>query len=380
MQTCAGRYIVARAVERTRSTSDVLRATCWGLVVAALLIAGIYIGSRGLRDFDPALVPYAGASVFAAFGIGYRYSMWLQRPPTRMYWFRGWQVFLQPSRIPGNVVRWIKLLLKEIFAQNFIRNRSRVRWAAHWFISWGCLLAAAVTFPLSFGWVRFETPRDSQEIYNAYVFGIHVSSFRLGTPMALLSFNILDIAAVMVLIGIFFALWRRARDRSALAEQQFAQDLLPLVMLFAICITGLLLTVSTHLLRGAHYLFLAELHAVSVILTLVYLPFGKFFHLFQRPAQLGVDFYKREGAIGMQACCVHCGHDYASFMHIDDLKKIEAQLDIRYQLKDGTHYQNVCPACRRKNLGLTQDALWHAAGRGPVEPLHPEALTARKGA
>jgi hypothetical protein len=22
------------------------------------------------------------------------------------------------------------------------------------------------------------------------------------------------------------------------------------------------------------------------------------------------------------------------------------------------HYQDVCPACRRKNLALTQDALW----------------------
>ena len=37
----------------------------------------------------------------------------------------------------------------------------------------------------------------------------------------------------MVLLGIFLALWRRARDRGALAVQQFSDDLLPLVLLFA---------------------------------------------------------------------------------------------------------------------------------------------------
>ena len=33
-------------------------------------------------------MPYAGASVFSAFGLGYRYSMWLTKPPTRLFWRR----------------------------------------------------------------------------------------------------------------------------------------------------------------------------------------------------------------------------------------------------------------------------------------------------
>ena len=33
---------------------------------------------------------------------------------------------------------------------------------------------------------------------------------------------------------------------------------------------------------------------------------------------------------------------------------------IATQSKFGAHYQDVCPACRRKNLALTQDALWRA--------------------
>ena len=54
--------------------SDVARATLSGLAVAAVLVTGIWFGSRGLRDFDTALVPYAGASVFCAFGLGYSRS------------------------------------------------------------------------------------------------------------------------------------------------------------------------------------------------------------------------------------------------------------------------------------------------------------------
>ena len=51
------------------------------------------VGSRNLQHFDAALVGYTFATLFATFGITYRYAMWLQRPPTRMYWRRGWQVF-----------------------------------------------------------------------------------------------------------------------------------------------------------------------------------------------------------------------------------------------------------------------------------------------
>ena len=37
--------------------ADIARATAWGLFTAVLVMAGIYVGSRQLRDFDVALVP-----------------------------------------------------------------------------------------------------------------------------------------------------------------------------------------------------------------------------------------------------------------------------------------------------------------------------------
>jgi len=153
-------------------------------------------------------------------------------------------------------------------------------------------------------------------------------------------------------------MWRRGRDRGAMSVQQFSNDLLPLILLFSISITGLFLTASTHLMRGLHYVFLSQLHAVTVIFTLLYLPFGKFFHIFQRPAQLGIDFYKRAGEENGRALCIRCEQPFASQLQVGDLKSVQTALAIRYQMDDGTHYQDVCPQCRRKNLALTQDALW----------------------
>src|SRR5262245_51350949 len=222
----------------------------------------------------------------------------------------------------------------------------------------GLCVRRPITFPLSFGWIRVETSQDSQQVYKAFVFGLQAFSFSTASPLAGFIFNVLDISAVLVLIGIFCALWRRARDRGALAVQQFERDLLPITLLFAVSVTGLLLTASTHFLRGYHYGFLSQFHAITVIFTLLYLPFGKFFHIFQRPAQIGVEFYRDAGRRGPQAACACCGAYYASAMHVDDLKQIEYLLGIRYQIGPAHHYQNVCPACRRKNLALTQDAIW----------------------
>ena len=68
-----------------------------------------------------------------------------------------------------------------------------------------------------------QTAPASQDRYHAFVFGLQVAEFRLGTPVATLTFNVLVVAAVLVIVGVFLALWRRARDRGALAVQTQAQ-------------------------------------------------------------------------------------------------------------------------------------------------------------
>jgi hypothetical protein len=355
-------HSLSRTQPRTRAkSSDAPGAILWGLLVAVLTVVGIYLGSRGFKDFDAALVPYAGASVVSFFGLAYRFALWQKRPPTRMYWRRGWQLFLSPRRLPRNLWRLGSLLRDNFLAQKFIEKRSRLRWGAHFLISWGCLLAAGLTFPLSFGWVRFETARTSQHDYDAFVFGMRVFRFAVDSVLAFFVFNALNIAAFMVLGGISLAVWRRMRDRGALALQQLSSDLMPLLLLFAVSATGLLLTASTHFMKGIHYGFLSQFHAVTVIFTLLYLPFGKFFHIIQRPAQFTIAYYREIGAEGPQQRCVRCQAPFASVMHIADLKTTQAELGIAFELGAGKHYQDVCPPCRRKNLGLVQDALWRAA-------------------
>ncbi len=330
------------------------KAICNGVIAALLLVAAIYLGSGEMRHFDPALIAYTSAVVFATFGIVYRYSVWLQKPATGLYWRRGWQLFLRPARLPGNVAWLAGLVWRNIVLQTFIERRSHLRWAAHFLMSWGCIVAVLVTFPLVFGWVHFEADPHNPEAYRAFLFGVPTGTFPAASPVGWITFHILDFCAIAVIAGMVLAFRRRMYDKGAMTVQQFSMDFLPLILLFAVSITGLMLTVSAQWMHGHSYSFLALLHAFSVILTLLYLPFGKFFHIFQRPANLGVQYYKREGEGTAQAACKRCGAAYASQLHVDDLKTVLDALGLDQRFEDGTHYQDICPACRRRLMALNQ--------------------------
>jgi hypothetical protein len=334
----------------------------WGLLVAGLLGVAIFAGSRNLRHIDAALVGYTFSCLFTAFGLGYRYSMWLQRPPTRRYWWRGWASFLRTGHVwknlGGFVVRFVGMFLLNLF----IWRRSPSRGLAHVLIMWGCLLAAAITFPLVFGWVHFQTVPGDLTRYRVFVFGLPTFSFGHASLVGHLIFHGLVWSSFLVIAGVLLALHRRLRDRGAAALQDFQEDLLPLVLLFAISVTGLLLTVSYTWLKGYAYDFLAITHAVTVIFTLLWLPFGKFFHIFQRPAQLAIKFYSDVGKEGGQAACARCGAAFATKIHVEDLIVVERELGYHYEWPEhpAGHYQHVCPACRRKMLALAQGHLWAA--------------------
>jgi hypothetical protein len=145
------------------------------------------------------------------------------------------------------------------------------------------------------------------------------------------------------------------REKGVQAVQTFALDFFPLILLFAISVTGLALTASQLWLQGELYSFLAIVHAITVIAALLFLPFGKFFHIFQRPAQLGVKLYQRAGEAGPGAMCARCGQRFASQMHVDDLKRVLPELGFDYRMPGpaGT-WQDVCPSCKRKSLSLAQ--------------------------
>ena len=340
-----------------RQQAERIRAAAWGTLLTALLAAAIVVGSRNLRNFDAALVGYTFATLFATFGIAYRYSMWLQRPPTRMYWRRGWHVFARRRDIVRNMATLSKRAVVDVAGNRFIFMRGRLRGMAHGLIMWGCLLAAAITFPLVWGWIHFETVPGDLHMYRAYLFGVAMQDFPVESAFAFLIFHGLVWSSFLVIGGVMLAFRRRMIDHGAVATQQFGQDILPLLLLFAISTTGLMLTASYTWMRGYAYDFLAILHAATVIITLLWLPFGKLFHVFQRPAQLGVGFYKDAGARGEKARCLRCGAPHAPRMMIDDLITVERELGFTYEMPGG-HYQQVCPRCRRALFGLAQGAVW----------------------
>jgi NNP family nitrate/nitrite transporter-like MFS transporter len=346
-----------------RQALERVRAGAWATLVMAGLAAAIVVGSRNLQHFDAALVGYTFATLFAAFGISYRYAMWLHRPPTRMYWHRGWQAFFSRRSLAGNVLSLPRRALVEFAANAYIFKRGRMRGLAHWLIMWGCVLAAAITFPLVWGWIHFETVPGDLHTYRTFVFGIPTQDFPVDSVVAFVIFHGLVWSSFLVIAGVMLAFRRRMIDHGAVAVQQFGQDMLPLLLLFAISVSGLMLTASYTWMRGYAYEFLAILHAATVIVTLLWLPFGKLFHVFQRPAQLGVGFYKDAGARGPQAQCRRCREPYASLPMVRDLTQVEQELGFRYELPGGGHYQDVCPRCRRALFGLAQGALWAGASR-----------------
>ncbi len=329
-------------------------AAALALASAIGLILLIYVGSRGLRDFDSALVGYAVATVFALAAIVYRYALWITRPPTWRYFLGGWRSFLSRA----NFRRYSALvpveLWRDIFGQTFLRHRSRSRWLMHLCLFYGVLGSLAVTLPLTFGWIRFTLVDPVR--YRLWVFGLPTFTFGIHAGIGFGLFHALDFTAALLIVGIVIALWRRFTDVGLLTTQRFGFDMLPLVLLFAISITGLALTASTMWWRGRFYSFVALVHEALVVGWLVSIPFGKFFHIVQRPASVGVTLYQRvnqglpasgaaaPGSLG----CRRCGAPLPSAQFIRDLKATLADLGQSYELAAAGALHDYCPTCKRK--------------------------------
>jgi hypothetical protein len=318
-----------------------------GAVAAFVLTALVFAGSGGLRNFDAALIGYATATIVLAFGVVYRYAMWVQTPPTRRYLVKGWKAFLSfhnfrrfPTMVPRGIVSYLGI-------QTFIRRRGTARWLAHQSLFWGVVIATLMTFTLSWGWIHFEATEDQG--YAMHVVGLRLLTFDPLTWLAWIVFHVLDIAAVLVIIGCAYFLWRRIRDREASTGQRLGYDFVPLVALVAISVTGLLLTFSSMALDGAGYEFLTILHMAVVVLSLVFIPFGKFFHVIQRPATVGVHMYKltSQASEGIVAC-ERCGEPLEGAAFLRNLDETMDELDLRYP-----DLLRLCPRCKRLERGRT---------------------------
>ncbi len=182
-------------------------------------------------------------------------------------------------------------------------------------------------------------------------------------------FHALDFTAALLLIGLVLAFQRRFHDLALISVQRFRFDIIPLALLTAIAVSGLALTADSVWLGGAYYWYISLTHEAIVVLWLISLPFGKFFHIIERPATVGIELYWRTGEGTEMQHCARCGEEYAPVRFIQDLKKTLYDVDENYTIRDepavqekaglstttlteGTPtsklwWQDLCPRCKR---------------------------------
>ncbi len=328
-------------------------AAALSLGAAGFLALLIFLGSRGLKDFDSALIGYAVGTIVTLAALIYRYSLWIDRPPTRRYFRAGWANFFSFKNFRRYLTLIPRALWTDIFAQTFIWQRSKQRWAMHMAIFWGVLLSCAITFPLTFGWLRFTLvpPVD----YQLWVFGIPLFQFPVEAGVGFSIFHGLDFTAALLIIGLGIAFWRRITDAGLILTQRFGFDLMPLVLLLAIAITGLVLTASSLWWEGKFYWFISLTHQVVVVAWLLSLPFGKFFHIIQRPSSIGVTLYQtvnqemeNYGPQAQTGRCARCQEELPSGLFVRDLTGTLKDLNQNYSLgPDRGLLQEYCPTCKR---------------------------------
>ncbi|MGD9561250.1 MAG: MFS transporter [Pyrinomonadaceae bacterium] len=329
--------------------------TLLGIAASAGLTVLVVVGSRNLEHFDPALFGYTVASIVALGAIVFRYAIWLQRPATRAYFWRGLDLFFRRGKLASSTASAAGTIATNLVEQRFIFKRGFSRWLTHFLIMWGCILAAAITFPLSFGWVHFKLEGDRG--YRAYLFGFPTAVLDGRSILAWIQFHALDFTAAMVIAGCAIAIHRRLKDRGAIASQTFLLDFTPHLLLIAISVSGLMLTASSLWFEGYMYSFIALSHQAVVIMTLFYLPFGKLFHIVQRPASIGVELYQRQSRDTEQAVCPRCGTMFVGQLWLDDLKGVVDKLGFDYRMEDGRTLQDYCPRCKRVMRGAAYAGL-----------------------
>ncbi|WP_284641056.1 hypothetical protein [Paenibacillus silviterrae] len=302
------------------------------------MILLMYIGSRMFTHIDLALYGYMVGTVVFIGGFFYRFIAWAERPPTKLILKKGMKLLFRKSTPQTSV--------EHLVTYRFIWNRSWYRWTQHVLLGWGCILSCFVTFPLVFGWMYFTMSDNG--LYTVVFFGIDLMKVKADGIIAFLFYNALNITAMMVIAGVAMALYRRLKHMQARAEQSFVYDFLPLYLLLFISITGLMLTFSNVFLHGFGHPVMSLIHQWSVIVTLIYLPFGKLAHIPFRPMSvLARNYREHYGAQQMKSCKV-CGSGFVSGEQSEDVISVLKQNEIEFQTPEGHHLAELCLPCRRK--------------------------------
>ncbi|HYG56763.1 MAG TPA: hypothetical protein VD902_01655, partial [Symbiobacteriaceae bacterium] len=386
------------------------RASMNAFIVTAVLLVLVYVGTDALHHFDPALYGYAVATGVALIGMTIRITAWLMRPATRTLAKRAMErLFLRVERLPGianpvpaGVGRWFEgrrhpggyveavdnlrtpmklpavrgadpglqpegdvhpvpgrpgpavaagTTVNNILLNRFIFRRSLWRGLQHFFLMWGVLGSFAITIPLTFGWLHFEAVGETH--YTVVAFGISLFTMPVHGLLAGLIYHGLSTFAVITLAGLTMMLLRRLTDKDARVDQRVEYDLFPLYLLLAVTVTGLGLTISHAWLGGWGYPTISVIHQITVVVMLLYLPFGKLFHIPMRALAVAADVYHEVGAHQGLAACARCQKAFATQQQLRDVVAVLKESGMSLMAPDGkTYLAEYCPECRRVLRGI----------------------------
>ncbi|MFZ5825155.1 MAG: MFS transporter [Bacillota bacterium] len=386
------------------------RAAMNAFIVTAVLMMLVYLGTDRLHHFDPALYGYAVATAVAIIGMTIRLTAWYMRPATRAIARRALrQLFLRVEKRPGvanpvpaGVGRWfegrvhpggyleaqdrlrdgVKLppvkggdpglkpegdqhpvpgrpgpavaagtLVNNILLNRFIFRRGLWRGVQHFALMWGIFGSFAITIPLTFGWLHFEAVGETH--YTVVAFGLPLFTMPVHGLLAGMIYHGLSTFAVLTLIGVTMMLIRRLTDKDAKVDQRLEYDLFPLYLVLAVTLTGLALTVSHGWLYGWGYPVISVIHQITVVVLLLYLPFGKLFHIPMRSLSVAADVYHEVGAHEGLAACARCHKAFATQQQLRDVVAVLKETGMALMAPDNqTYLAQYCPECKRVLRGL----------------------------
>ncbi|MCH1626338.1 MFS transporter [Fredinandcohnia quinoae] len=342
------------------------KTSMYAFFVTLLLFMSMWISTDQFTDIDMALLGYMISSFIFAIGLTIRMASWLIRPATHQVVKRSLKNLKTKNRTKRNFRSILKTAIDNIILQKFIFKRGIYRGVQHFMIAWGCIGSFAITFGLTFGWMRFDL--IDPNTYQIIVFNMPTIKLAAHGFIAELVYNGLNITAIMVMIGVCMALFRRVKSQDVKVAQRVEFDLFPLYLLLSVTLTGLLLTVSYAFLDGWMHPYLTLIHQVTVVILLVYFPFGKLFHLPIRPLATAVPMNYQEVIKVDTRACKKCGTTYSSDDQITDVKEILAAQSFDLQLADGSYLADYCPACRRR-IRVMKQMNMEAPQGNPYDPI-----------
>lgn len=298
----------------------------------------------GFIYIDLAVLGYQVASVLFVAGCLYRFIVWLRYPPNRTLWTRSMQAFQRRSW-KANLATLIRSAVTRLLLQTFIVSRGWLRWFTHFAIFWGVVVVSAICFALAWGWMSFSLV--DQQTYCARMFDIPLITFRVGSLIAFLAFNAINLGALLLLLGLVLAFWQRFKMRPLEKAERLGDHFSSLYLLLAVTVSGLLLTVSYKFFHGIGHRQLVVLHEAIVVVGMIWVPFSKLFHFELSPATVALDVVEGAGFVEPSRCS-RCGKTLSAVWTPNDLQGVLASAGVQISGDVANpEVMALCPSCRR---------------------------------